>query len=115
MRNPTADPVAQAINAEALQNEALTGAPDFMDLPDEYRAKVEKETTRRERLFWMQSARIQQGPVTATLVRRAIYAEVRAHEAEMQLAEMALICNGMKDEVERLTDELTNVSKAVKG
>lgn len=92
----------------------MIGAPDFMDLPDGYREKVEKEFKRRMRMFWLQARRIQRGPVTDTLVRRALYAEVRAHEAEMQLAEMALICNGMRDEVERLQGELTKLAKGLK-
>lgn len=105
---------ALSTDMQALHDELLSGAPDFLDLPDRRRKELEKNVMRRERVFWLQTRRVMKNFVSEALVRRAIYAEERAHDAEMRLGELALICNGMKDEVDRLQGELTKLAKGIK-
>lgn len=84
--------------------EALNGVPNFMDLPDEYRAEVEKATMVAERMFWLRSSLIEKTALTEALLRRAFYAEQRCYESEFRLAEVSLVASGLKDEIERLQD-----------
>lgn len=84
--------------------EALNGVPNFLDIPDELRIEIEKATVVAERMFWLRSSLIEKTPVTEAILRRAFYAEARAYEMEMRLAETSLIASGMKEEIERLND-----------
>lgn len=84
--------------------EALNGVPDFLDLPEELTAEIEQATMIAERMFWLRSKLIEKTPVTEAILRRAFYAEARAYETEMRLAELSLIASGMKGEIERLQD-----------
>lgn len=86
--------------------EALNGVPNFLDLPDELREEIEKATMVAERMFWLRSNKIEKNAVTEAILRRAFYAEARAYEMEMRLAEVSLIASGMKEEIERLKDEI---------
>lgn len=95
---------------DPIMVEALNGVPDFLDLPDELTAEVEKATMVAERMFWLRSRMIEKTPVTEAILRRAFYAEARAYETEMRLAELSLIASGMKDEIERLQDVVKSVS-----
>ena len=90
--------------------EALNGAPNFLDLPDEYRVEVEKATMVAERMFWLRSNLIEKTPMTEALLRRAFYAEQRCYESEFRLAEVSLVASGMKEEIERLQDEIKVVA-----
>ena len=90
--------------------EALNGAPDFMELPDEYREAIEAATMTAERMFWLRSSLIEKDTVTEALLRRAIYAEQRCYESEFRLAEVSLIASGMKEKIESLEDEITVIA-----
>jgi len=95
--------------------EALAGVPDFFDLPEEYRKVVEAATVTAERMFWLRSTLIEKTPTTMAMLRRAFYAEQRCAESEFRLAEISLVASGLKEEVERLTDEISIVSGHVNG
>jgi hypothetical protein len=87
--------------------QALNGVPQFYDIPDELRASIEQAVMQHERMFWLRSADIPQGPAETTLLRRAIYAEQRCWEMENRLAEVSLIAQGMKERIEDLENQLT--------
>lgn len=103
------------VRAEQIQDEALGAVPDFYELPDELRTTIEDATVRAERMFWLRAQHIEDTPVTRTLLRRAMYAEARCWEMENRLAEVSLVASGMKAEIERLQDQLTDLSKATGG
>ena len=103
------------IAADPVLAEALNGVPDFMDLPDEYRHEVEKRTMAAERMFWLRSALIEKTVVTEAMLRRAFYAEQRCYESEFRLAEVSLVASGLKEEVERLQDQIGIVAGHVDG
>lgn len=96
--------------ADPVLIEALNGVPNFLDIPDELRKEIEKTTMVAERMFWLRSKLIKKNTLTEAILRRAFYAESRAYEMEMRLAEMSLIASGMKEEIERLTDEITVIA-----
>lgn len=109
------DPATQA--EEAITEEAcLAQVPDFYDIPDELRETIEAEVVRRERLFWMTAGRaLPDTVVTRTLLRRALYAEVRCWEMENRAAEMALIANGAAERVKELQAALSSAAGAIDG
>lgn len=95
--------------------EALNGVPDFFDLPAEYRQAVEAATVKAERMFWLRSNVIEKTPLVEAILRRAFYAEQRCAESEFRLAEISLITSGLREEIERLQDEITTISGHVDG
>lgn len=101
------------IDEQLITEEALSAVPDFYDLPDELTAVIEKATERKERLFWMRAAHIEQTAATITLLRRAMYAEARCWEMENRLAEVSLVAAGLKAEVERLQGVVTDTAKGI--
>lgn len=105
----------QAADA-AIEEACLQQVPDFYDIPDELRATIEEEVLRRERLFWMTAGRtVPRDAAARTLLRRAVYAEVRCWEMENRAAEMALIARGAKERVEELQSQLKDTVEATRG
>lgn len=101
---------AQAENELTLQ-EALNGAPDFFEIPEGMQKQIEEQVEARERFFWLAAKRIPQNIITRSLLRRAIYAEVRVTETECRLGEMGLICQAAQERITQLQDQLTALSK----
>jgi hypothetical protein len=92
---------------------ALYGVPEFLDLPEEVTAKIETKVMQLERMFWLQAGdAIQPTSVTRTLLRRAVYAEVRVQETEHMLAEMALITEGAAETVKNLEAKVAELAEA---
>ncbi len=100
------------VEQDLLLAEALNGSPDFLDIPEELQAQIEKQVEAKERMFWLRSNRIHQDIVTRSLLRRAIYAETRAIEMESRLAEMVLITQGAKERVQELEQGLKDLAEA---
>jgi len=100
---------------DPLVAEALSGVPDFFDLPAEYREAVEAATVTAERMFWLRATLIEKTTLTMAMLRRAFYAEQRCAESEFRLAEISLVASGLREEVERLQDEITIISGHVGG
>ena len=97
---------------DLILNEALNGAPDFYEIPEEMQKQIEEQVTARERFFWLARRRNEQNVITRSLLRRAIYAEVRLVEAESRLGEMGLICHAAKQRIEQLETKLNELSGA---
>lgn len=87
---------------EALETAVFTGSPPFMDVPDEFRLKVEEQVKRAERLFWLRVTGLDDTAPMRLMLRRAVYAEQRCWEMENMLAEMALIARGAGDTIKDL-------------
>lgn len=100
------------IDGDLLLAEALTGVPDFYEIPEELAKQIEEQVESRERMFWLRSNRIEQDLVTRSLLRRAIYAEVRCWEMENRLAEVVLITKGGAERVSELEQQLSDLAKA---
>jgi hypothetical protein len=104
------DPDAPMLDADPALSEVLNGVPDFLEIPDELREEIEKATMVAERMFWLRSQHIQETPLFTAMLRRAFYAEARAFEMEMRLAETSLIASGLKEKVEELQREIATVA-----
>lgn len=102
------------VDMDLAEQEALSGVPDFLDIPDELKQTIEEQTMAKERLFWLRATHILKDMTNSVLLRRAIYAEQRCLEMEMRLAETALIAQGLKGECERLSDEMDKLVKDLK-
>lgn len=100
---------------EMLLEEAFTGAPDYYDIPDEMEKAIGDQVTARERIFWLRSKLIGDSIQTRSLLRRALYAEVRCWESESRLAELVLISQGAKQRIEELEDKLQELASATGG
>ena len=98
------------LGADPALSEVLNGVPNFLDLPDELRAEIEQATMVAERMFWLRSQHIPKTQLNESLLRRAFYAEARAYEMEMRLAETSLIASGLKEKVEELQREIATVA-----
>ena len=98
------------VEAPIAEQEALNGTPNFYDLPEELTEAIEKATLTVERMFWLRAGHIKKDAVTTTLLRRAVYAEQRCWEMENRLGEVSLIAQGMKDEIERLKQEINTIA-----
>lgn len=92
------------------EEEALNGVPNFLDIPEDLTGKIEQQVLRTERMFWLRAGHIAKDAVNTTLLRRAVYAEQRCQETEHMLAEMAIITEGAKEEIERLQGELSRLA-----
>ncbi len=101
-----------AVEVDIQEVHALNGVPDFYDLPAELNEVIEKKTMTSERMFWLRASSIEKDKVNTILLRRAMYAESRCFEMENRLGELALIVPGMKEEIERLQDQLTVLASA---
>lgn len=98
---------------DLLLEEAFTGSPDYYDIPEEMEKQIQAQVTARERVFWLRSARIQDDIVTRSLLRRALYAEVRCWESESRLAELVLISKGAKQRIEELEKQLDDLARGI--
>jgi hypothetical protein len=103
---------AAQVGMDLVEDEALFGVPDFMDVPDELRDALQVAVLAKERQFWLRATHIVKDIVNRTLLRRAVYAESRCWEMENQAAEMALICNGAADRVKELEAKLEDTVAA---
>jgi len=93
---------------------ALNGVPNFYELPDEVREKIEKNVLKTERFFWLNDNVLDKDDTAIrTMLRRAIYAEQRCWEMENQLAEMAMITQGAAQRVSELEASLNELSGKV--
>jgi len=95
---------------DLAESEALNGVPNFLDIPDVLVEVIEQKTMAAERMFWLRAGHIVRDIVNTTLLRRALYAEVRVQETEHMLGEMALITEGAKEEITRLQDSLNELA-----
>ncbi len=98
------------VNMALAEEEALGGVPNFLNIPESLQEKVEEKTLAAERMFWLRARNIRKDIVNTTLLRRAVYAEQRLNETEFMLAEMAMITEGAKEEVERLQKQLSKLA-----
>ena len=98
------------VNLSLAEDEALSGVPNFLNIPDSLKEKVEEKTMAAERMFWLRARNIKVDIVNTTLLRRAVYAEQRLNETEFMLAEMAMITEGAKEEIERLQKKLSKLA-----
>lgn len=112
MGNNKHDFYDDTIEDEILIAEAMHGVPDFYEIPDAQREKIEKATLTKERMFWLRATHIEQNVVNTHLLRRAVYAESRCWEVENMVAEMALITSGAADRVRALEKQLNILSRA---
>ena len=104
---------ASLIEGSLEEAEALSGVPQFYQIPDELRAVIEKAVLIKERMFWLRSGHITKDAANTTLLRRALYAECRCWEMENRAAEMALITHGAADRVKELEEQLDKLAKAI--
>lgn len=98
------------VNMSLAEDEALSGVPNFLDIPDQLAEKIKEKTLASERMFWLRARNIKKDIVNTTLLRRAAYAEARLNEVEFMLAEMAVITEGAVEEVERLQKQLSKLA-----
>ena len=98
---------------DLLLEEAFNSAPDYYDIPEELEKQIQEQVTARERIFWLRASRIDDNLVTRSLLRRALYAEVRCWESENRLAELVLIAQGAKERVEELERKLDQLSRGI--
>ena len=98
------------VDGALAEREALSGVPNFYDLPDELTEVIEQATLKVERMFWLRAAHIVKDVVNTALLRRAIYAEQRCWEMENRLGEVSLIAQGMNEEIERLKGEINKLA-----
>ena len=106
MTRPTAD--------DLLLEEAFNSSPDYYDIPVDMEKAIQEQVSARERMFWLRASRIESNVVTRSLLRRAIYAEVRCWESESRLAEMVMITQGAKQRIEELEKQLDDLARGVK-
>jgi hypothetical protein len=105
-------PNIEAVTADELvEQEALAGAPNFYDIPDDLKETLEKQTLLAERMFWLRATHIPKNKGTETLVRRAIYAEQRAWEMENRAGEMALITEGAVERIKELEAQIKELAQ----
>ena len=101
------------VDMNLAHTEALNGVPKFLDIPDALVEVLQNKTMAAERMFWLRATHIKKDIVNTTLLRRAVYAEQRVQETEHMLAEMALITEGAKEEIERLQGSLSEMAGKV--
>lgn len=106
MTRPTTD--------DLLLEEAFNSSPDYYDIPVDMEKAIQEQVSARERMFWLRASRIESNVVTRSLLRRAIYAEVRCWESESRLAEMVMITQGAKQRIEELEKQLDDLARGVK-
>lgn len=104
MGKPTVD--------DLLLEEAFNSAPDYYDIPEDMEKLIQEQVSARERMFWLRASRIDDNLVTRSLLRRAMYAEVRCWESESRLSEMVLILKGAKQRIEELEAKMKELAWA---